>query len=77
MPKVTDADRKPITDAPMPASAFGQVRAELARLGYSQQQINDAIGTNVGGRDKREIVAVLRELMRSQDAAIVRSGRQP
>jgi len=51
----------------MPAAAeFGLLRAFLARQRYSQQQINQAIGVNVGGRSRAAIADALRGWLRGR-----------
>lgn len=44
----------------MPANQFGQLRAWMARNGFSQRQINDAIGVGAQGRTRAQITDQLR-----------------
>ena len=42
-----------------PAAEFGKLRSYLARAGYTQQQITDAIGSTPNNRSRAEIAEQL------------------
>ena len=44
---------------PQPPNEFGQLRSYLARMGYKQEQIKQAIGSTPNGRTREEIATQL------------------
>lgn len=62
MPK-PDPVNRPINSPAIHASVFGQVRSQLAQAGISQQQIDDAIGTDANGRSRYEIAQAIKVLL--------------
>ena len=58
---------KPKNSKEMPSNAWGQLRSYLARQGYSQAWIEEAIGGNPGGRSKLEIIGLLQEALRNDN----------
>lgn len=76
MPKLTTGILAGTTQEPaMKANAWGKLRSLLARNGYSQRWIKDTIGSNLGGRDKAEIIPLLYEGMRTAEAKAARNAR--
>ena len=47
-----------------PANEFGMLRSHLARMGVSQAQIKEVIGTGAKGRSRAEICDLLRAWMK-------------
>ena len=52
------SDRPP--NKPQPPNEFGQLRSYLARMGYTQAQIKEAIGSTPNGRTRSEIAGQLK-----------------
>lgn len=75
MPRLHPNSTKSFTPTVPDPAAFGRLRSKLASFGYSQQQIKDALGVGVGGRDKSEIVQALEALLRAPAAKEVRGAR--
>ena len=75
MPKLGAINEQPYPPRDMAQSTWGKVRSEAARLGYSNEQINDALGGTLGGRKTEEVVDAVKNMMASEDAAQVRKDR--
>lgn len=63
-----------VSTPPSPA-AFGQLRAKLAKLGYSQIQIKSFIGEKIGGRNKAKIAKLLAQSLTQNEVKTIRSSR--
>jgi hypothetical protein len=47
------------------ANEFGKIRSYLAQQGVKQADITEYLGTSVGGRNRGEIAASLKDMCRS------------
>jgi len=69
MPQPIKIPKEKKRDGVPPANEWGQLRSYLAKDKVGQAQIKEAIGGNVGGRDRAAIAEKLRRWLKTRPKA--------